>query len=188
MVITVILFFMLYMLDQVLKYIINKQGFNNPIIWGSSDKSYFVKFDLTYNRGAAFGMGENSTILLTCISGVATIALIIICTKFINWKKNKVQAISLTMMLAGTFGNFYDRFITSLGITYLSDGKDPSRLNSGVVDMIYFKPFEWICDLIHIGYGVFNLADFYLVTGIILLAFDLIFFSERKKRKWEKSL
>ena len=96
--------------------------------------------------------------------------------KFNNWKKNKTQAVALTLILAGTAGNLFDRFMTINGVL------------DGVVDMIYFRPFEWVCELVHMGYGVFNLADFYLVTGIILFAFDLLFFSERKKRKWEKSL
>ncbi len=174
--ITVLLFFMLYMLDQILKFIINKRGVGNPIIWGTDKNSYFVKFDLVYNKGAAFGMGSGSTVFLTILSFVATIALIIICTKFINWRRNKTQGVALVLLLSGCVGNLFDRFMTSVGAL------------EGVIDMIYFKPFEWIMDLFHFGYGVFNLADFYLVTGIILFAFDFIFFSERKKKKWEKSL
>ncbi len=175
--ITVLLFFILYMLDQILKFIMNKRGLYNPIIIGTDKNNYFIKLDLTYNKGAAFGMGgDNATIFFTILSFVATIILIILCTKFINWKKNKTQGIALTLVLAGCVGNLFDRMMTSFG-----------QLD-GVIDMIYFKPFEWICDLFHMGYGIFNLADFYLVTGIILFAFDYIFFSERKKKKWEKSL
>ncbi len=175
--ITVLLFFMLYMLDQILKFIMNKRGLHNPIVIGTNQNSYFIKLDLTYNKGAAFGLGgDKATILFTIISAVATVALIIICTKFINWKRNKAQGVALTLILAGCVGNLFDRMMTSFGVM------------DGVVDMIYFYPFEWACDLIHMGYGIFNLADFYLVTGIILFAFDFIFFSERKKKKWEKSL
>lgn len=185
--ITILLFFILYMLDQILKFVMVKQGVNNPIIIGKDASSYFIKLELEFNPGAAFGMGsEGGTIFFTIISFIATIALIIICTKFNNWKKNKTQAVALTLLLAGCVGNLFDRFLTSIGYNFLGDGKVVPGVNSGVVDMIYFKPFEWICDLVHMPYGVFNLADFYLVTGIILFAFDLVFFSERKKKKWEK--
>ena len=173
--ITILLFFILYMTDQILKFIMVKHG-PAPIIAGTDSTNYFIKLQLTYNKGAAFGMGgDSATIFFTVISFIATIALIIICTKFNNWKRNKVQAISLTMALAGCVGNLYDRFMTSIGAM------------DGVVDMIFFKPFEWIMDLIHLNYGIFNLADLYLVTGICLFAFDYIFFYERKKRKWEES-
>jgi len=179
--ITVLLFFILYMLDQILKFVMVKNA-PNPIILGIDANHYFIKLELTYNNGAAFGMGGNegdngATIIFTIISFIATIALIIICTKFNNWKRNKVQAISLTMALAGCVGNLYDRFMTSVGAM------------EGVVDMVHFYPFEWLMvDVLHLSYGIFNLADLFLVTGICLFAFDLIFFSERKKRKWEKSL
>ena len=173
--ITILLFFILFMLDQILKFVMVKHG-TAPIILGADSQNYFIKLELTYNKGAAFGLGgDSATILFTVISFIATIALIIICTKFNDWKRNKVQAVALTMTLAGCVGNLYDRFMTSVGAM------------NGVVDMIYFKPFEWICDLIHVGYGIFNLADLFLVTGICVFAFDFIFFSERKKRKWEKS-
>ncbi|MBR6071327.1 MAG: signal peptidase II [Acholeplasmatales bacterium] len=189
MLITILLFFILYMLDQALKFIMLNQGVNNPIVIGGTESNHFIKLELQFNPGAAFSMGSNATVFLTIVSFIATIALIIICTKFNNWKKNKTQAFALTLTLAGCVGNLFDRFLTANGVNFLSTtGKTIPGVNSGVVDMIYFRPFEWICDLLHMGYGVFNLADFYLVTGIILFAFDLIFFSERKKRKWEKSL
>lgn len=176
--ITILLFFILYMSDQILKFIMVKVG-ERPLIVGVDSVNYFIKLRTQYNDGAAFSLGSEyghtATIIFTIISFIATIVLIIICTKFNNWKRNKTQAIALTMALAGCVGNLFDRFMTSVGVM------------PGVVDMIYFKPFEWICDLIHVGYGVFNLADLYLVTGICLFAFDYLFFYERKKRKWQES-
>jgi lipoprotein signal peptidase len=173
--ITILLFFILFMLDQILKFVMVKHG-NTPIYIFGDGKGYFIKLNLTYNKGAAFGMGgQESTIFFTIISLLATIALIIICTKFNDWKRNKVQAVALTMTLAGCVGNLYDRFMTSIGVM------------DGVVDMVYFYPFEWIMEKIHLSYGIFNLADLFLVTGILVFAFDYIFFSERKKRKWQES-
>ncbi len=173
--ITVLLFFILYMTDQILKFIMVKHG-SAPIIVGVDSQNYFIKLQLTYNKGAAFGLGgDSATLIFTIISTIATVLLIFACTKFNNWKRNKVQAVSLTMALAGCVGNLFDRFMTTVGAM------------DGVVDMVYFKPFEWICNLIHVNYGIFNLADLYLVTGICLFAFDYLFFYERKKKKWKES-
>ena len=186
--ITILLFFILFMLDQILKFVMLKA--NGPIILGIDANNYFIKLDRTFNPGAAFGMGgTEGTIFFTVVSFIATIALIIICTKFNDWKRNKVQAVSLTMTLAGCVGNLYDRFLTSCGVNFLSaTGEAIPGQNSGVVDMIYFKPFVWLMeDVLHLSYGIFNLADLFLVTGICLFAFDYIFFSERKKKKWQES-
>ena len=186
--ITILLFFILYMLDQILKFVMLCQGPNKPIIIGGTESDHFIMLKLQFNPGAAFGMGSGSTVFLTIVSFVATIALIIVCTKFINWRRNKTQGVALVLLLSGCVGNLFDRFMTACGVNFLGSGAARPGVNSGVVDMIYFRPFEWIMDLLHLGYGVFNLADFYLVTGIILFALDFIFFSERKKKKWEKSL
>ena len=153
------------MLDQGLKYLMLNQGLNNPIVIGGTANNHFIKLELIFNKGAAFGMGSSATIFLTIISFIATIALIIICTKFNNWKKNKTQAVALTLILAGTAGNLFDRFMTINGVL------------DGVVDMIYFRPFEWVCELVHMGYGVFNLT---LYEGFSTLPLTVIKFSSSK--------
>ena len=76
------------------------------------------------------------------------------------------------MALAGCVGNLFDRMITVFG------------WRNGVVDMIIFKPFDWICELLHLGTTIFNLADVFLVLGIIIFAIDFCFFADRKKTNY----
>ena len=72
------------------------------------------------------------------------------------------------MALAGCVGNLFDRLLTLFGVY------------EGVVDMIIFKPFDWICEALNLGTTVFNLADVFLVIGVILFAIDYMFFADKK--------
>ncbi len=166
MVITVILFFFLVMADQILKFVIERIELRGTVAVIPN----FLEFKLSYNPGMAWGALGNNTVLLTVVSALATIVLCIIATKN-DWKRNKVGAIAITMALAGCVGNLYDRLITVFG------------WRQGVVDMIIFKPFDWLCELFHWGTTIFNLADVFLVIGIIVFAIDFCFFADRKKQK-----
>ena len=168
MVVTVILFFCLAMADQVLKFVVERVALNDTLVLIPN----FLELRLTYNPGMAWGALGNNTLLLTIISAVATIILCYFATKN-DWKRNKVGAIALTMALAGCVGNLFDRMITVFG------------WRDGVVDMIILKPFDWLCELLHLGTTIFNLADVFLVLGIIIFAIDLCFFADRKKKKYD---
>ena len=168
MVVTVILFFCLAMADQVLKFVVERVALNDTLVLIPN----FLELRLTYNPGMAWGALGNNTLLLTIISAVATIILCYFATKN-DWKRNKVGAIALTMALAGCVGNLFDRMITVFG------------WRDGVVDMIILKPFDWLCELLHLGTTIFNLADVFLVLGIIIFAIDFCFFADRKKKKYD---
>ena len=168
MVVTVILFFCLVMADQVLKFVVERVALNDTLVLIPN----FLELRLTYNPGMAWGALGNNTLLLTIISAVATIILCYFATKN-DWKRNKVGAIALTMALAGCVGNLFDRMITVFG------------WSDGVVDMIILKPFDWLCELLHLGTTIFNLADVFLVLGIIIFAIDFCFFADRKKKKYD---
>ena len=168
MVVTVILFFCLVMADQVLKFVVERVALNDTLVLIPN----FLELRLTYNPGMAWGALGNNTLLLTIISAVATIVLCYFATKN-DWKRNKVGAIALTMALAGCVGNLFDRMITVFG------------WRDGVVDMIILKPFDWLCELLHLGTTIFNLADVFLVLGIIIFAIDFCFFADRKKKKYD---
>ncbi len=168
MIITVILFFCLVMADQALKFVVERIALKGTLVLIPN----VLELKLTHNPGMAWGQLGNNTLILVIISAIATIILCIFATKN-DWKRNKVGAISLTMALAGCVGNLFDRMITVFGWT------------EGVVDMIVFKPFDWLCELLHLGTTVFNLADVFLVIGIIVFAIDFCFFADRKKKKYE---
>lgn len=133
---------------------------------------------LSYNTGMAFSMLDDSTLLLAILSLVASIFMIFLVLQN-DWKTKKVYSIASTMILAGTYGNMIDRFLTVFG------------LRKGVVDMIIFKPLDWITNLItgsNSGFAVFNIADAFLVIGVILLAIDILFFEERRKKLYGKAV
>ncbi len=125
---------------------------------------------LTYNTGAAWSFLSDQTWILTVISLIASIVLIYFLTKN-DWKKKKCYSIAVTLMLAGTFGNFIDRFFSVI------------KIREGVVDMIILTPLDKLWNLItKSSFPIFNFADMCLVIGIIFLAIDIIFFQEKRSK------
>ena len=125
---------------------------------------------LTYNTGAAWSFLSDHTWILAVISFIASAVLVYFITKN-NWKKKKCYSTAITLMLAGTFGNFIDRFFACIGA------------REGVVDMIIFKPLDAIWNWItKSSFPIFNVADMCLVIGIVLLAIDIIFFQEKRAK------
>ncbi len=125
---------------------------------------------LTYNTGAAWSFLSDHTWILTVISLIASIVLIYFLIKN-DWKKKKCYSIAITLMLAGTFGNFIDRFFSVI------------NLREGVVDMIIFTPLDNLWNLItKSSFPIFNFADMCLVIGIVFLAIDIIFFQEKRTK------
>ena len=128
--------------DQLSKFWVVKTltfGQRNPIGLG---------FNLTYtkNTGAAFGILQDSTLILGGLSAIVSLLLIIYLArqaKHIHF----LQRSSLTLILAGALGNMIDRF----------------RLGY-VVDFI-----DFYLPSINFDFAVFNVADSCVVIGAGLL-------------------
>lgn len=109
---------------------------------------------LTYveNRGAAFGMLENSRWVFMLVSSVAIVALSV----YLIYKKpqNRLLCVSLSFIIGGGIGNMIDRVF--LGY---------------VVDMIDFRL---------INFAVFNVADSFVCVGAGLLMLYLILAMRRE--------
>lgn len=107
--------------------------------------------DLTFveNRGVAFGMfsGQRGFILLLTL--VISVCLIWFYRSLPEKKEYVPVRVSLVLILAGAIGNMIDRVFRGY-----------------VVDFFEFTFFEW---------PVFNVADIYVVVGVILLAFLVLF-------------
>ncbi len=114
-------------------------GERNPIGLG---------FNLTYTRntGAAFGILQNSTLILGGLSALVSLLLIIYLIKQAK-HIHFLQRSSLTLILAGALGNMIDRF----------------RLGY-VVDFI-----DFYLPRINFDFAVFNVADSCVVIGAGLL-------------------
>lgn len=110
-------------------------------------------FSFTYveNRGAAFGILQNQKWFFIVI----TIAICIVIAYYIftHSGENMLLSISLAMILGGAIGNLIDRI----------------RLGY-VVDMFHFTL---------INFPVFNVADSFVVIGTALLAYYILFISEK---------
>lgn len=172
--ITCLLLFIFYMLDQITKYMAQ--------LWQPNSLSAipnFLTLDLHYNTGMAWGMLDNSTWILVIISLLASIVLGYMCLKN-DWKKNKLQSFAITMTFAGCIGNLFDRAISI--IPGISAGR------TGVVDMISLEPLNVISKWISgSSFPIFNLADAFLVCGLIIFAIDVLFLADKRKKKNEKN-
>ncbi|MGN1030716.1 MAG: signal peptidase II [Butyricicoccaceae bacterium] len=112
-------------------------------------------FALTYveNTGAAFSLlaGKNQQLLL------AAVALVIVCLAVLalkkGWALTMLGRISIYLIIAGAIGNLIDRVARGF-----------------VVDLFSFE-------LIH--FPVFNVADIYVVVGVILYLIYNFFFHEK---------
>lgn len=102
-----------------------------------------LQFEVVRNKGAAFGMGEALTILLTAI---ATLVIAVI-ARLARKLYSTPWAIALGLVLGGAFGNLTDRIFRSPGV-----------FEGAVVDFIAPTYF-----------AVFNLADSAIVCGGVLI-------------------
>ena len=171
MLITCLLFAILVILDQLLKWITQKQAFSDFVLIKFGDYK-FITLDYKLNTGMAWSLLSDSTWLLVIISIVASILLGFLCIRN-NWKNNKLRSLGITMAFAGCVGNLIDRVIC---ITPLKEYR------AGVVDMISFGPLNSISNLLFkSNFPIFNLADAFLVIGLILYIIYLLFFEGKNK-------
>lgn len=117
-----------------------------------------LKFTYVENRGGAYGIGNDSTLMFIIVNAV----VITLITKFILSKRNEISTyvlVSLGLILAGGIGNLVDRIFRGF-----------------VVDYIDFNSL--------IKFPVFNIADICVVLGCMLIIINFIInaIKERKNR------
>jgi lipoprotein signal peptidase len=132
-------------LDRITKWWVS----NAIEIGGSWPQTGFFRITHGENTGAAFGMMQNSRVILSIISSLGVVAVLYIALvlskrfSFLTWK---TTMFALGLVLGGTLGNLIDRAV----VGHVTD---------------FIKVWEW---------PDFNIADSSLVIGGILLAFNLI--------------
>jgi signal peptidase II len=102
-----------------------------------------LKFNLTFNSGAAFSLASSATIFLSTFS----LIMVAVIFYFSRKVKSTPWAVALGLVLGGIFGNLADRIFRS-----------PGALQGEVVDWIQIPMWP-----------VFNIADTAVVSAAILI-------------------
>lgn len=118
----------------------------------------FFELDLAFNDGAAWSIFASQRVLLILVSSVTILVLSYLYLR----EKNLLTRWSFIVIIAGAFGNLFDRVATGL-----------------VVDFLQFYPFGY-------AFPTFNVADIGIVvgTGLLLLA---LYMQELREKKEQKS-
>ena len=124
--------------------LVSKQLITHILSIGENIKVINNFFYITYvkNNGAAWSILEDQRILLLIISVMALFLI----NKVMNKEEiSKIENLSYGMIIGGIVGNIFDRLFFGY-----------------VIDFIDFKIFGY-------NYPVFNLADTFIVVGIIIM-------------------
>ena len=149
-----IIIFFIFFLDRITKnYILNlaeDQGIIDITI------NPFLNIILVWNSGIGFGLlqFEKSIIYNSITILILIINFVII---YLLFHSDNLQKILFSMILGGSFGNFYDR--------------------------IYYSAVPDFIDLNYNGYHwfVFNVADIFISIGIFALIFHEVFRKKNEK-------
>jgi len=162
--------------DRLLLSPIERNPLTGRVLFVQSDEIPFIQswlhFRVTVNEGAIFGIGQGKRWLFVVVSIVAIGLLTTLAARGGKW----IQHATLGLLLAGVLGNLYDRwhygYVRDMlyalpGRTYadfwLTRTLTPQSLHASEL-------FPWI----------FNLADCFLVCGVVLLLLQSFFTPQEK--------
>ena len=137
--------------------LISKQIITHALELNKSIKLIDNFFYLTYthNEGAAWSILKDQRILLL----ILTVIVLFVINKILNKEElDKIETLSYGMIVGGIVGNFFDRLVYGY-----------------VIDFLDFNLFGY-------NYPIFNLADSFIVIGIIILIISNI----KKEKIWKK--
>ncbi len=138
------------------------------LAFGLNQPSYFlgiVKLNYEQNFGIAFGIASDDPLIMAIIIGVTVALAVLLAVAFFTvFRNNMPVRICLAVVEAGAVGNIIDR----LSLGYVRDFLDVRLLLS------------YVC----------NLADIYIVFGVIVLAFIILFIGKNAvfplTKKWRE--
>lgn len=158
----ILLFCILIVIDLVTKTLADVY-FTSPGARGHIDIiPGWISLTITYNRGIAYGLGDDApTWLKLFIIGLTFVMMIVFAALYFKLdKRRSFLRIALVFVVAGGIGNFIDRVYFRVW--------DPNTL-LGVRDMV---------DLSRFGFAVCNFADFFITGGAVMLALSILFFDK----------
>lgn len=127
-------------------------------IWATKDLSKTGKivlirnifsFDYLENRGAAFGIMQNKTILLSIITLVIVSIMVYYIIK--NRNASLLLKISFSLIISGALGNLFDRITLKYVVDFI---------------LFHYKDVYY--------FPTFNVADMMVVVGTFLLAIRIL--------------
>jgi signal peptidase II len=142
-------------LDQATKILIDRtMGLHTSITVVEN----FINITYIRNKGAAFGFLADSSFRLPFFISVSIIAVVVILCIFRKLRpEQRFNAVALSLIFSGAFGNLIDRV----------------RLG----EVIDFLDFHWYQH----HWPAFNVADSAICVGVFLLALDMLLDERRKK-------
>lgn len=105
----------------------------------------FINIQYIENKGSAFGFNSNNLVASITLALLNTIIAFI----FYLLVYEKTYIISISILLGGAFGNLFNRIWN----------------NGAVIDFLFWKLFK--------PYSIFNIADFFVTFGIIILILSI---------------
>lgn len=145
--------FFVILFDQWTKWLVVKNMELYERITLIDNFLYFTSFR---NKGAAWGILQDQMVFFYVITIIVIVGIVYYLHKYV--KDHLFQGIAIAFVLGGAIGNFIDRLI-----------------RKEVVDFIDVMIFNY-------DYPIFNLADSFLVIGVILI-FIATIIEEGKGRK-----
>lgn len=137
---------------------------------GISIINNWLSLNLHINRGAVWGVGGGSPILLIAITAVIIPIVIYLAYSSQKISKSLIPILGFGMLLGGALGNLYDRVFTEI------------KLNA------YPHSFHGVRDFIDVqipgvyNWPVFNVADIAIVLGVIIFAFWSLFDAPKRSK------
>ena len=123
----------------------------------------FFRLTRVHNTGAAFGLFQGQSFLLTIVASVGVAALLLYALFFYRrflFLDSKLGKLALGLVLGGTVGNLIDRI-----------------------------RFGYVTDFIDVGiWPTFNIADSATVVGVIIITYSLIRLARARERSDEQGI
>jgi signal peptidase II len=157
-IIAIIAIILMIVLDQVSKVLTIQH-----IALGEEIKiiNNFFSFGHAKNTGISYGGFSDASPLFFIGVYVLAIGVFAYLAREVDFVKKKLYSISIIMMIAGGIGNLIDRV-----------------LFGEVTDMLILIIFNREL------FGIFNIADVFLVVGMIIFSIDLVY--EDVIKKWKQ--
>ena len=149
-----IIFF--FIIDRAAKIILKDKLLHGETIQIIGDK---IRLTLVYNKGAAFGIFQNSSFFLTVVSLVILISVFKILASL--QKERSFLKYAFILIASGALGNIFDRLYYGYVVDFI---------DVDIPDIIPNFP-RW---------PVFNFADAYITIGVIMVIIYLFFMKEEK--------